>query len=304
MKAARGLLNGLPFTVRTAALRTLQTDANTMRTVKNSDDPEIGGEGFQWSVQTYGLDFKSPIPVGSPVFFLAGGDILNTPGAPGFVSYYINITDNAQDPSLQAQGLGSGNPTTTSLSSQTSSTQVSTVTTTPSLSSASFIGSESSSPSGDGSSSSQSSTAPASSITTSIIQISTTDQALPTTDSLNGTPSPANSASSTSTDHSNKISTGTIVAIGLGCGLGVPVISLLAWLAFRREMRIRKDEKAASAAAPPSYDAFKLNPRDPSQGQPTIAEAEAKSARLPRYELGGGVRTELPANESTVGKVR
>ncbi|KAI9666772.1 MAG: hypothetical protein M1831_001548 [Alyxoria varia] len=78
---------------------------------KNATDPEIGPEGINWTVTTYGLDEE----ISSNIYYLS----LAGPTAPadlwttwGILSHYINFTTNADNPAVTdpPPGLASKTP--------------------------------------------------------------------------------------------------------------------------------------------------------------------------------------------------
>ncbi|KAL9081936.1 MAG: hypothetical protein Q9159_006877 [Coniocarpon cinnabarinum] len=190
---------------------------------KDSGDPEIGVSGFDWTVQTFGLDATSPIPIGSPIFFLEGGQPLSVQGATGFVSFYVNFTDDASDP-----GLGQLSPTASLSSSLSTSTQ-------PSSTSSSITSTTSSS-----SSTSSASPTPITTQTTPNIPASTSN---------------TNTTAAVSPAEPSKhrgLSTGAIAGIAVGCGLGIPLIGLLAWLHKRHYVRLPTAKATQAVEASPA----------------------------------------------------
>ena len=203
-------------------------------------------------MQTYGLDATSPIPIGSPIFFLVGGQILSQQGAPGFVSYYVNLTNNANDPGLSTATSTASSITATSTSA--SSSTMRTISTIPTI---------------------QASATP----TQNPSAVTTTPQ-----------------TTATGTTSSNELSPGAKAGIGVACGVGIPIVALLAWLAFRREMRSRNLAKASGPGqgdGPPAYSG--PNGQAPYAAKELHSSALVEASGEPmRHEMGEGVSIELP----------
>ena len=101
---------------------------------------------------------------------------------------------------------------------------------------------------------------------------------------------PSATPRSTSTPSQNELSTGSKAGIGVACGLGIPIVALLCWLAFRRERAIARAKKIAQDP-PPVYNGNASGAYDVKQGP-----VEATGQPM-KHELGEGMGLEMSAGD-------